>query len=126
MVFLKDFLNKFKKKKKSIDYKKACKITQHAKLTTWNISYMYNPRADSADDKLMIFFLFFPENRIKHFMQMFPNLHEMSKSGKNKQNTSNCHLLKLLPAILSNKMAMLSQTEPQDQISERTQHSEMT
>ena len=69
---------------------------------------MYNPRADSADDKLMIFFLFFPENRIKHFMQMSPNLHEMSKSGKNKQNTSNCHLLKLLPGILSNKMAMLS------------------
>ena len=37
--------------------------------------------ADSADDKLMIFFLFFPENRIWHFIQIFSkgdNLHEVS------------------------------------------------
>ena len=37
--------------------------------------------AFSADDKLMIFFLFFPENRIWHFMQIVSlgdNLHEMS------------------------------------------------
>ena len=35
----------------------------------------------SADDKLMIFFLFFPVNRIWHFMQIVSwgdNLHEMS------------------------------------------------
>ena len=37
--------------------------------------------AFSADDKLMIFFLFFPVNRIWHFMQIVSwgdNLHEMS------------------------------------------------
>ena len=37
--------------------------------------------ANSADDKLMIFFLFFPENRMQHFMQIVfngDNLHEMS------------------------------------------------
>ena len=36
----------------------------------------------NSDDKLMIFFLFFPENRIRHFMQTVfigDNLHEMSK-----------------------------------------------
>ena len=34
-----------------------------------------------ADDKMMLFFLFFPENRIWHFMQIVSlgdNLHEMS------------------------------------------------
>ena len=38
--------------------------------------------AYSADNKLMIFFLFFPENKIWHFMQIVStgdNLHEMSK-----------------------------------------------
>ena len=38
--------------------------------------------ANSADDKLMIFFLFFPENRTWHNMQIVSigdNLHEMSK-----------------------------------------------
>ena len=37
--------------------------------------------ANSADDDSMIFFLFFPENRIWHFMQIVSigdNLHEMS------------------------------------------------
>ena len=37
--------------------------------------------AFSADKKLMIFFLFFPENRIWHFMQIVSledNLHDMS------------------------------------------------
>ena len=37
--------------------------------------------AFSADGQLMIFFLFFPENRIWHFMQIVSwgdNLHEMS------------------------------------------------
>ena len=33
--------------------------------------------ADSADDKLVIFFLFFLENKIWHFMQIV-NLHEVS------------------------------------------------
>ena len=38
--------------------------------------------ASSADDKLMIYFLFFPENRFRHFMQIVScgdNLHKMSK-----------------------------------------------
>ena len=38
--------------------------------------------ANSVDAKVMIFFLFFPENRIRHFMQIVStgdNLHEMSK-----------------------------------------------
>ena len=37
--------------------------------------------AFSADDKMMLFFLFFPENRIWHSMQIVSlgdNLHEMS------------------------------------------------
>ena len=36
---------------------------------------------NSADDKLMIFFLFYPENRLSHFIQIVSlgdNLHEMS------------------------------------------------
>ena len=39
--------------------------------------------ANSADDKLMVIFLFFPENKILHFMQIVfkgDNLHEMSNS----------------------------------------------
>ena len=38
--------------------------------------------ADSADDKMVIFFLFFQENRFWHFMQIVSigdNLHGMSK-----------------------------------------------
>ena len=37
--------------------------------------------ADSADDKLMLFILFFQENRMWHFMQIVSlgdNLHEVS------------------------------------------------
>ena len=37
--------------------------------------------AFSADDKMMLFFLLFPENRVWHFMQIVSlgdNLHEMS------------------------------------------------
>ena len=37
--------------------------------------------ANSADDKYMVFFLFFPENRSWYFMQIVSigdNLHEMS------------------------------------------------
>ena len=44
-------------------------------------------RANSADDKLIIFFTFFPENRFWDFMQTVSNLNEMSKpiSWKNKK-----------------------------------------
>ena len=46
--------------------------------------------ANSADDKLVKFFLFFPENRIWHLMQI-------PVGGKNKKNISLCHLLKFYP-----------------------------
>ena len=39
-------------------------------------------RANSADDKVVIIFLFSPENRLLNFIQIVPwrdNLHEMSK-----------------------------------------------
>ena len=50
--------------------------------------------ANSADDKLMMFFfLFFPDKRILHFMQIVSNgdnLHEMSNPvfWENKKNSS--------------------------------------
>ena len=50
--------------------------TQSAKHLTFTTLWAF-----SADDRLMIFFLFFPENRIWHFMQIVSlgdNLHEMS------------------------------------------------
>ena len=40
-----------------------------------------SPWANSADDKLMTLFVFFPENRIQHFMQIVSvrhNVHEIS------------------------------------------------
>ena len=63
-------------------------------------------RAYSADDRLMIFFLFFTENSIRHFMQIVSNFHEMSNPvffEKNKKNISKCHLLKISPGVLSAK-----------------------
>ena len=36
-------------------------------------------KANSADDKLIFFLFFSPENRIWHFMQIGDNLHEISK-----------------------------------------------
>ena len=43
--------------------------------------------ANSADDKLMIFFLFFPENMIQHFMQIVPICMKCQSlfSGENKK-----------------------------------------
>ena len=77
---------------------------------------------NSADDKLVIFFLFFPANRICLFMQIVSddgdNLHEMTNpvsnrdnlherqilfSGENKINISKCHVLKILPRELAFK-----------------------
>ena len=59
--------------------------------------------------------LFFPENRIWHFMQIVSlgdNLHEMSIlfSEKNKKNISKCRLLKILPRVLSVKDERVSET----------------
>ena len=51
-------------------------LEQYVKELTFTTLWAF-----SADDRLMIFFLFFPENRIWHFMQIVSlgdNLHEMS------------------------------------------------
>ena len=60
-----------------------------------------------AEDKLMIFFLFSPENRIRHFMQIVSKdtLHKMLNPvfWENKTNISICRLLKVLPRGLSVK-----------------------
>ena len=53
--------------------------------------------ANSADDKLMIFFLIFLENRIWHFMQILLTICmecQILFSWKNNKNISKCHLLK--------------------------------
>ena len=67
--------------------------------------------AFSADDKMMLFFLFFPENRIWHFMQIVSLETICMKcqiliSGKNKKNISKCRLLKILPRVLSVNFAL--------------------
>ena len=57
------------------------KQTEIGKLFAFSILTFTTLWAFSADDKLMIFFLFFPENWIWHFMQIVSlgdNLHEMS------------------------------------------------
>ena len=46
------------------------------------INCQHSIQTNPAEDKLMIVFLFFPENRLLHFMQIVSlgdNLHEMSK-----------------------------------------------
>ena len=45
--------------------------------------------ADSADDKFIIFFLFFPENRIWHFMQICLHLFSFKKNGDSLHKMSN-------------------------------------
>ena len=63
--------------------------------------------ANSADDKLIIFFLVSPENNFFHSMQIASfgdNLHGMPESvfwENKKKNISNCCLLKFLPSMLS-------------------------
>ena len=62
--------------------------------------------ANSADSTLVIFFLFFPGNRIWHFLQIVPigqfawNVKScfLEKIGK---HISKCRLLKILPRVLS-------------------------
>ena len=66
--------------------------------------------ADSADDKLMIFFLFFPR---KQDLTIHTNSHQETIcmrcqilfSRKNKKNLSKCHLLKFLPTMQSVEVA---------------------
>ena len=63
--------------------------------------------ADPADDKLVILFLFFPENRLWHFVQIVSsdNLHEMQSwfSRENKKYISKWCLLKCSPSMQSFK-----------------------
>ena len=61
--------------------------------------------ATSADNKLMIFFLFFPENRIWHFMQTVSIAWNTKMWFLEiiKKNISICRLLKILPNVLSVK-----------------------
>ena len=58
-------------------------------------------RANSADEKLIIYF--FPENKTWHFMKC-----QILFSEKNKKNISVCHLLKILPSMLSMKQLCTS------------------
>ena len=59
--------------------------------------------ANSADDKLMIFFSFSLENRIRYFMQKetICMKRQILFSGKNKKNISIYCLLKILPSMLN-------------------------
>ena len=59
--------------------------------------------ANSADDKLVIFIIFFPENRIWHFMQMetFAWNVKFCFLGKSKNNILICRLLYILPRVPS-------------------------
>ena len=62
--------------------------------------------ADSADDKLMIFFIFFLETRIWYFMQIVflgDIVFQILFSRKNKKNISRCRLQKFLPSMQSIK-----------------------
>ena len=66
--------------------------------------------ANSADDKLVIFFLFLPDNRIWHFMQIVSSGRQFAwyvKScclAKSKKTISKCHPQKILPKVLSLKV----------------------
>ena len=62
--------------------------------------------AISAGNKLVIFFLFFPENGIWYFMQIGDTIYmkyQILFSGKNNKNISECCLLKFLPRMLDVK-----------------------
>ena len=58
---------------------------------------------DSVDDTLMVLFVIFPQNTD---FDISSNLHEISKPffwEKKENNISKCHLLTLLPSMLSIK-----------------------
>ena len=68
-------------------------------------------RANSADDKLMTFFLYFPQNRIRHFMHIGDILYKMSnpifwKKKKKYGKYFNKYLLKILPKVISVNMQL--------------------
>ena len=89
-----------------IRLKSACTSTQWSVLAVC-LAFTI-PWANPADDKLTIFFLLFPQNRIWQFMQIVTNgnnLHEMSKPffWENKKNISKYRLLKISHRNLSIK-----------------------
>ena len=71
-------------------------------------SSRYDLNKYSADDKLVIFFLFFPKTGFDISCKLSPMETICMKcqnlfSGKNKKNISKCRLLKILPRVLSVK-----------------------
>ena len=75
-------------------------ILIHKRALTFNTLW-----GNSADDRFMIFFLFFHENRLWHSCKLSPQETISMKcqslfSGENKKNIPNCHLLKFLPSML--------------------------
>ena len=90
----------------------------HWRQFAWNANSCFLEKKKNISkccDKFMIFFLFFPLNRIWHFMQIVStgDLHEMSnpvsweKNKKNKKTISKCRLLKLLSRLLNVKLVLL-------------------
>ena len=95
--------NKTKKKNKKKQKKTECDVLQFCLALTmlW---------ANSSDDKFMIFFIFFLENRIRHIMQIVIMQKEticmmcqILFSIKYKKNISTCRLLIFLPSMQSVK-----------------------
>ena len=72
-------------------------LTEDSKTAALTFTILW---VNSADDKLLTFFLFVPENRIRHFMQG-DNLHEMSNPVSWKKNKKKYFkmLLKILLSV---------------------------
>ena len=78
-------------------------VLQYWKIHIMTLTMLW---ANWADDKLMLFLVFFLKIRIWHFMQMVSlgeNLHGVSNSFflESKKNISKCRLLKLVPSMQS-------------------------
>ena len=69
-----------------------------AKCVSFNL---YQSLGFSEDEKLVILFLFFPGNRIWHFVQVIWMKGQNLFPGKNKKYLSKCHMLKIIPRVLS-------------------------
>ena len=68
---------------------------------------------NSADAKLVVFFLFFSENRLWHFMQTDSAWNvKVNFLGKIRKNISKCHPLKLLPSMLSSQVQWVESEQP--------------
>ena len=69
--------------------------------------------ANSINDKLMIFFLFFPENRIWQFMQIVSIAWNVDSCFLTKVRKISliCHMLKILPSVMPNILSVWHVTE---------------